>query len=92
VAYAARGSVADAPAVGRTKALLRRSFEVQLAGGGLTLVEILSNCPVGWGMTPAESMDHLAHEVVAAYPLGVLVDRLKEANRPEASLPAVAPR
>ena len=85
VSYAARGSVADAAAVGRTKALLRRSFEIQLTGGGLTLVEILSNCPVGWGMTPAESMDHLAREVVAAYPLGVLVDRLKAPSRPEAT-------
>jgi 2-oxoglutarate ferredoxin oxidoreductase subunit beta len=46
-----------------------------LAGGGLSIVEILSTCPVGWGMTPTESMEHLARDVVQTYPLGVLVDR-----------------
>ena len=77
VAYAARGSIADPQWIGRTKAMLRRSFEVQLAGDGLSIVEILSTCPVGWGLTPVESMAHLAHEVVQTYPLGVLVDRSK---------------
>ncbi len=82
VSYAARGSIADPPAVGRTKALLRRAFEIQLGGGGMSIVEVLSTCPVGWGMTPAESMEHLARDVVKTYPLGVLVDRLKERRRP----------
>ena len=63
--YAARGSIADPQWIGRTKAMLRRAFEVQLAGGGLSIVEILSTCPVGWGMTPTESMEHLARDVVA---------------------------
>ena len=75
VSYAARGSVADPQHIGRTKALLRRAFETQLTGGGLSIVEVLSTCPVGWGLTPTESMDHLANDVVGTYPLGVLVDR-----------------
>ena len=57
--------------------MLRRAFEVQLTGGGLSIVEVLSTCPVGWGMTPTESMEHLARDVVQTYPLGVLVDRPK---------------
>src|SRR5512144_2875598 len=60
VAYAARGSIADPPSVGRTKALLRRSCEAQVADEGFSLVEVLSNCPVGWGMTAPESIAHLA--------------------------------
>ena len=86
VSYAARGSIADPQWIGRTKAMLRRAFEVQLAGGGLSIVEVLSTCPVGWGMTPVESMDHVARDVVLTYPLGVLVDRTKaEAARPDGS-------
>jgi 2-oxoglutarate ferredoxin oxidoreductase subunit beta len=76
VSYAARGSIAEPGLIGRTKAMIRRAFEVQLAGGGLSIVEVLSTCPVGWGMTPVESMEHLAHDVVTTYPLGVMVDRL----------------
>jgi 2-oxoglutarate ferredoxin oxidoreductase subunit beta len=75
VTYAARGSIADPGQIGRTKAMLRRSFETQLAGGGFSIVEVLSTCPVGWGMTPAEAMRHVADDVPAVYPLGVLVDR-----------------
>ena len=78
VSYAARGSIADPQWIGRTKAMLRRAFELQLAGGGLSIVEVLSTCPVGWGMTPAEAMQHVAREVVQTYPLGVLVDRFKD--------------
>jgi 2-oxoglutarate ferredoxin oxidoreductase subunit beta len=80
VAYAARGSIADPQWIGRTKAMLRRAFEVQIAGDGLSIVEILSTCPVGWGMTPTQAMEHVARDVVATYPLGVLVDRRVNAD------------
>lgn len=73
-AYAARGSVATPSTIGRTKAMIRRACEAQVEGLGFSIVEVLSNCPVGWGMTPVESIAHLA-EVAETYPLGVLVDR-----------------
>ena len=55
--------------------MLRTAFQAQRSGAGFSIVEVLSTCPVGWGMTPAEAMDHVKHEVVETYPLGVLVDR-----------------
>ncbi len=79
VTYAARGSIADPQLIGRTKAMLRRAFQVQLDGGGFSIVEVLSTCPIGWGMTPVAAMEHLANEVVETYPLGVIVDRRTEA-------------
>lgn len=76
VDYVSRGSVADPPSVGKVRAMLKRAFEIQLGGGGFTLVEVLSNCPVGWGMTAPESMAHLT-EVAETYPVGVILDRTK---------------
>jgi len=76
VAYAARGSVADPAAIGKAKAMIKRAFTAQLNDAGFAIVELLSNCPVGWGMTAPDSMAHLA-EVADTYPLGVLVDRMK---------------
>ena len=76
VAYVARGSVADPASIGKLKAMLKRAFEIQLGGGTFGLVEVLSNCPVGWGMTAPESMAHLS-EVSATYPVGVILDRGK---------------
>jgi 2-oxoglutarate/2-oxoacid ferredoxin oxidoreductase subunit beta len=75
VAYAGRGSIADPSSIGRTKSMIRRACEAQLHGDGFAIVEILSNCPIGWGMTAPESIHHLQEVVVQTYPLGVLVDR-----------------
>jgi len=74
VAYAARGSVVDPAHIGKARAMIKRACQAQVDGSGFAIVEILSNCPVGWGMTAQESMAHLA-DVEKAYPLGVLVDR-----------------
>jgi 2-oxoglutarate ferredoxin oxidoreductase subunit beta len=85
VAYAARGTITDPGQIGKTKAMLRRAFESQLAGEGLSIVEILSTCPVGWGLTPTESMAHVTNEVTGVYPLGVIVDRRRAATRKDGS-------
>jgi 2-oxoglutarate ferredoxin oxidoreductase subunit beta len=83
VSYAARGSIADPSLIGKTKQMLRRSFETQVAGGGFSIVEILSTCPVGWGLTPVAAMRHVADDVPATYPLGVIIDRRAPAPAPK---------
>jgi 2-oxoglutarate ferredoxin oxidoreductase subunit beta len=80
VAYAARGSVADAVSIGRTKRYLQRACEMQLQGRGFSIVEVISNCPVGWGMTPEESIERLKEVVAIQYRPGVIVDRAAEAD------------
>jgi 2-oxoglutarate ferredoxin oxidoreductase subunit beta len=86
VAYAARGTIADPSAIGKTKGMIKRAMQAQINGEGFSLVEVLSNCPVGWNMTAPESMEHL-REVAAVYPLGVLVDRAKQAKAAAAAGP-----
>src|SRR5512141_128029 len=76
VTYAARGTLIEPSAIGKVKTMLKRAMQVQMTGGGFSIVEILSNCPVGWNMTAPESMAHLA-QVAETYPIGVLVDRQK---------------
>ena len=75
VQYAARMSVGDPGLVGKAKQAIKRAFEIQLEGKGFSIVEVLSTCPVGWGMTPTEAMDRLRDTVMAAYPVGTFVDR-----------------
>jgi 2-oxoglutarate/2-oxoacid ferredoxin oxidoreductase subunit beta len=77
VAYAARGCIAEPGLIGKTKAMIRRAFDVQLEDTGFSMVEVLSTCPVGWGMTPSEAMRRLESEVMVAYPVGLFVDRAK---------------
>ena len=75
VTYAARGSVADAASIGKLKAMIRKACRIQLDGGGFSIVEAISNCPVGWNMTAQQSLEHLRGVVSEAYPPGVIVDR-----------------
>ena len=77
VAYAARGTVADAGSIGKLKAMLKRACQAQLNDEGFAIVEVLSNCPVGWNMSAPESVAHLA-EVAETYPIGVILDRAKD--------------
>jgi len=81
VTYAARGTIADASQIGKLKSMIRRACQVQIEGGGFAIVEALSNCPVGWGMTPQQSLEHLKGPVVKEYPLGVIVDRWTPRDR-----------
>ena len=77
VAYASRASVADPGHIGKLKSSIRRAFEVQQEGEGFSIVEVLSTCPVGWGMTPSEAMERLGTDVMDAYAVGTFVDRAK---------------
>jgi len=85
VAYAARGSLVDPAWIGRTKAFLKRACEAQLEGTGFAIVEVLASCPVGWAMTPRDSLAFLRERMMAEFPPGLLIDRGRSAvsDRPE---------
>lgn len=70
-AYIARVSVHNPLEVGRAKRAIKKAFEIQLAGLGFTLVEVLSTCPTNWGMTPLKALDWLQENMIPYYPLGV---------------------
>ncbi len=74
VAYVARGAVNTAGNVARTKRMVRRALEAQLAGEGFSLVEILTMCPTGWFVETEEAPDYLADHLAPVHALGVLRD------------------
>ncbi len=76
-AYAARGTVHDAAGVVKTKAMLRRAFETQIAGEGFSFVEILTMCPTGWFVPTAEGPDYLDRVLRPVHATG----ELKNAER-----------
>ena len=43
----ARGAVNTPGMVARTKRMIRRALELQMAGAGFTFVEVLTMCPTG---------------------------------------------
>ena len=74
VALAARGTVDSPKNINATKKLIRKAFENQLEGKGLSIVEILSTCPTNWGMTPKAALEWLRANMMTYYPLGVFKD------------------
>jgi len=55
-----------------TKKMIKKAFELQIAGTCFTFVEVLSICPTNWGMSPKESCIWLENNMMPYYPLGVL--------------------
>jgi 2-oxoglutarate ferredoxin oxidoreductase subunit beta len=71
-AFVARGAVNNAGSVAATKRLLRRAFELAVAGEGFTFVEVLTMCPTGWFLPTAEGPGYLTDTFEATFPLGIL--------------------
>ena len=71
-AYIARVSVHAPKQLNDAKKAIRRSFELQLAGKGFSLVEVLSTCPTNWGLSPVAASEWLASAMIPHYPLGVM--------------------
>lgn len=70
-AYIARVSVHNPQEVIKAKKAIKTAFELQIAGRGFTLVEVLSTCPTNWGYTPKEALRWLVDKMIPVYPLGV---------------------
>jgi len=70
-AYIERVSLHDVPNINKAKKAIRKAFEMQIAGKGFSLVEILSTCPTNWGLSPVEAIKWLKDNMIPYYPLGV---------------------
>jgi len=55
----------------KAKKAVKKAFQLQVDGKGFTLVEILSQCPTDWAMTPLQSLGRIKDEMIPYYPLGV---------------------
>jgi 2-oxoglutarate ferredoxin oxidoreductase subunit beta len=59
----------------KAKRAIKKAFQKQLEGRGFALVEILSNCPTQWKMSPIESLKWVEEHMTKTFPPGVFVDR-----------------
>ncbi|MBN1135093.1 MAG: 2-oxoglutarate oxidoreductase [Anaerolineae bacterium] len=69
-AYIVRRTAYNPAEVRKLRRAIKTAFQVQMAGLGFSLVEVVSNCPTNWGMTPKESLKFVEERMVAYYPLG----------------------
>lgn len=69
--YLARVAVNTPANMAKAKAAIKKAFEIQIAGLGFSLVEVLSICPTNWGMSPLEAVGWMEKNMMPYYPLGV---------------------
>jgi len=73
--YLARVSPTSPAGLAKTKKAIRHAFDNQIAGKGFSLVEVLSNCPTHWRMSPIDSLKWIDENMTKVFPLGVFVDK-----------------
>ena len=59
----------------RTKKAIKHAFQQQIEGKGFSMVEVLSNCPQQWKMSPIDSFKWIDENMTKVFPPGVFVDR-----------------
>lgn len=72
--YIERTAVNSIRNIRKTKRAITKSFQVQIAGLGFSLVEILSPCPTNWKMAPLDACRRIDEEIVKTFPLKVIKD------------------
>ncbi|MBD3410749.1 MAG: 2-oxoglutarate oxidoreductase [Ignavibacteriales bacterium] len=70
--YVTRQSVHTPNAVRKFKKALKKAFEYLKDERGTCFVEIVSNCPSGWKMTPVESVSYIEEKMLPEFPVGDL--------------------
>lgn len=61
----------DTPAnVRKAKKAIKKAFQVQIAGLGFGIVEVLSTCPTNWGLAPTDALNWLRDNMMPYYDLG----------------------
>jgi 2-oxoglutarate ferredoxin oxidoreductase subunit beta len=70
--YVTRQSVHTPINVRKTKKAIRKAVQYQKLDKGTCFIEIVSNCPSGWKMTPVQSNKWMEETMFPYYPLGDL--------------------
>jgi 2-oxoglutarate/2-oxoacid ferredoxin oxidoreductase subunit beta len=72
--YLERTAINTPAGINRTKKAVRKAFEVQLAGQGVALIEVLAMCPTNWHMDPVAALDFV-DTMARTFPVGIVKDR-----------------
>jgi 2-oxoglutarate ferredoxin oxidoreductase subunit beta len=70
--FVTRQSVHTPANVRKTRKAIKKAVEYQKLNKGTCFIEIVSNCPSGWKMTPVESNRWMEENMFPFYPLGDL--------------------
>lgn len=73
--YLERVALGDAKHDMAARKAIRRVLRNQMEGRGFSLVEVLSPCPTGWGLTPPDAAKFVLESMTRTFPLGIVRER-----------------
>ncbi len=73
--FVARYALNSPKGVADAKKGIKKAFELQLAGKGFTFIELLTNCPTNWGMSPLDTLDYMNTNTIPYFVPGVYKDK-----------------
>ena len=76
--FVARYALNSPKGVADAKKGIKKAFELQLAGKGFTFIELLTNCPTNWGMSPLDTLEYMNTNSIPYFVPGVYKDKEAE--------------
>jgi 2-oxoisovalerate ferredoxin oxidoreductase beta subunit len=76
--YVERTALFDQKNRKRARKAIEKALRIQMEGRGFAFVEILSECPTHWKVSPLEAETWVAEKMVPYFPLGVMKDEARE--------------
>ena len=76
--YIERTAVDTPQNIKRTKKAILKAFKIQMENRGFSMIEILSQCPTNWKMTPVEAKDRIQKVMTEIFPLKVIKDEITD--------------
>lgn len=72
--FVARYALNSPKGIMDAKKAIKKAFEMQLAGKGFTFIELLTNCPTNWHMTPLQTLDYMNTNTIPYFKPGIYKD------------------
>ena len=67
--FVERVAVTDTKNIQKAKRAINKALQAQKDGQGFSFVEVLSACPIGWKMKPADAIKRIHEEVMPYFPV-----------------------
>ncbi len=72
--FVARYALNTPKGVREARAGIKKAFETQMKGEGFTFVELLTNCPTNWKLSPLDTLEYMNTNTIPYFKPGVYKD------------------
>ena len=76
--FVARYALNFPKGVNDARKAIKKAFRLQLEGKGFTFIELLTNCPTNWGLSPLDTLEYMNTNTIPYFKPGVYKDKEAE--------------